>query len=83
LGTARLESDAYTESMQLKSIQVFIPVLWLWVVLATIAGIAANVNVFLVWTVLTGVALLPPFVMLPWWHDPRRISFRRIQEARR
>jgi Flp pilus assembly protein TadB len=67
--------------MQLKSIQVFSAVMW--VLILTIAGIAGNVNSLLVWTVLAGVALLPPFVMMRWWSDPRQSMSQSIQEALR
>jgi hypothetical protein len=67
--------------MQLKSIQVFSAVMW--VLILTIAGIAGNVNSLLVWTVLAGLALLPPFVMMRWWIYPRQSMSQSIQEALR
>ena len=81
LGTARFEAEPYTHSMQLRSIQVFIGVMW--VLIVTIAGIARNVNSVLAWTVLAGVALLPPFVMMRWWSGPRQSMSQSIQEALR
>lgn len=67
--------------MQLRSIHVFIAVMW--VLIVAIAGIAGNVNSLLVWTVLAGVALLPPFVMMRWWGDARQRMSQSIQEALR
>jgi Flp pilus assembly protein TadB len=81
LGTARFEAGAYTDRMQLKSMQVFIAVMC--VLIVTIAGIAGNVNSLLVWTVLAGVALLPLFVMMRWSSDPRQSMYQSIQEALR
>ena len=81
LGTARWETGAYTASMQLRSIQVFIAAMW--VLFMAVAGIAADANSFRVWTVLAGVALFPPFVMMRWWSDPRQSMSPSIQEARR
>ena len=67
--------------MQLVSIKAVIAMLW--VVAVTVAGIAGNVNPFLLWTVLAGVALLPPVVMMRWWNDRRQSMSQSIQEALR
>jgi Flp pilus assembly protein TadB len=67
--------------MHLVSIKAGIAMLW--VVAVTIAGIVANVNSLLLWTVLAGVALLPTVVMMRWWNEPRQSMSQRIQEALR
>jgi hypothetical protein len=54
----------------------------LWVLAVTIAGIAGNVNSFLLWTVLAAVAILPPVVMR-WWNEPRQSMSQSIREALR
>lgn len=81
LGTARVEAGAYTGNMRLVSIKAVIAMLW--VVAVAIAGLVGNVNSFLLWTVLAGVALLPPVVMMRWWNDPHQSMSQRIQEALR
>jgi len=48
-----------------------------------ILGIAGNMHSFPSWTVLTGVALVPPLVMMWRWNDPRQTMSESIQEARR
>src|SRR3954451_3657318 len=81
LGTARFAAGAYTGNMQLVSIKAVIAMLWILAV--TISGIAGNVNSFLLWTVLAGVAVLPPLVMMRWWNAPRQSLSQSIQEALR
>jgi uncharacterized membrane protein YedE/YeeE len=54
----------------------------LWVLAVTIAGIAGNVNSFLLWTVLAAVAILPTVVMR-WWNEPRQSMSQSIREALR
>jgi len=81
LGTARFEAGAYADSMQLRSIQVFIALMW--VLIVTIAALAGDVNSVFHWTILAAVALFPSCVMMRWWSDPRRSISQTIQEALR
>jgi hypothetical protein len=67
--------------MQLNSIKLIIAMLW--VAAAIILGIAANVDSLASWTVLAGVALVPPLVMIWRWNDPRQTMSESIREARR
>ena len=67
--------------MQLVSIKAIFAMLWVSAV--SIAGIAGNVNSFSSWTVLAGVAVLPPLVMMRRWNDPRQTMSETIQEALR
>jgi hypothetical protein len=55
----------------------------LWVLAACIAGILGNFSSFSSWTVLAGVAVLPPLVMMWRWHDPAQTMSEAIREARR
>jgi hypothetical protein len=67
--------------MQLVSIKTTIALLWVSAV--SIAGIAGNVNAFSSWTVLAGIAVLPPLVMMWRWNDPRQTTSQSIQEVLR
>jgi hypothetical protein len=67
--------------MQLVSIKAIIAMLWVSAV--SIAGFAGNVNSLSSWTVLAGVAVLPPLVMMEWWNDSRQSMSHSIQEALR
>jgi hypothetical protein len=67
--------------MQLVSIKAIIATLWVSAVF--IAGIAGNVDSLPRWTVLAGVAVLPPLVMMRRWNDPRQSMSQSIQEALR
>jgi hypothetical protein len=65
--------------MQLESIRVTVAALWVSAVCA--AGIAGNVNSLSGWTVLAGLAIVPPLVMMWRWHNPRQSMSESIQEA--
>jgi hypothetical protein len=67
--------------MQLVSIKPIIAMLW--VSAAFIMGIAGNSDSFSSWAVLTGVAVVPPLVMMWRWNDPRQTMSESIQEALR
>ena len=67
--------------MQLVSIKAIFAMLWVSAV--SIAGIAENLNSISSWTVLAGVAVLPPLVMMRRWNDPRLTMSQSIQEALR
>jgi hypothetical protein len=67
--------------MQLVSIKLIIAMLW--VLAAFIIGIAGNLDSFSGWAVLTGVAVVPPLVMMWRWNDPRQTMSESIQDARR
>ena len=67
--------------MQLLSIKALIAMLWVSTV--SIAGVAAHLNSVSSWTVLAGVAVVPPLIMMWRWQDPRPAVAEPIQEARR
>jgi hypothetical protein len=67
--------------MQLVSIKLILAMLW--VLAAFIIGIAGNVDSFLGWAVLTGVAVVPPLVVMWRWNDPRQTMSESIQHAGR
>jgi hypothetical protein len=67
--------------MQLVSIKAIIALLWVSTV--SVVGIAGNLNSVASWTVLAGVAVVPPLVMMWRWNDPRQTMSETIQEARR
>jgi hypothetical protein len=67
--------------MQLASIEAVIAVFWVSTV--AIVGIAGDPNSFPSWSVLTGVAVVPPLVMMWRWNDARRTMSETIQEALR
>jgi len=69
------------ETVQLVSIKPIIAMLW--VSAAFVTGIAGNVDSFSSWTILTGVAVVPPLVMMWWWNDPRETMSESLQEALR
>ena len=79
--TARFNVGAYTWNMQLVSIKAIIALLWVSTV--SVVGIAGNLNSVASWTVLAGVAVVPPLVMMWRWNDPRQTMSETIQEARR
>jgi hypothetical protein len=67
--------------MQLLSIKPIIAMLW---VSATfIIGIVGDVDSFSSWAVLTGVAVVPPLVMMWRWNDPRQTMSESIREVLR
>jgi len=80
-GTAPFEAGAYTGNMQLVSIKPIAAMLW--VSAAFVMGIAANVASLSSWAVLTGVAVVPPLVMMWRWNDPRETMSESLQEALR
>jgi hypothetical protein len=67
--------------MQLLSIKSIVAMLWVSAV--PIVGIALNVDSFSSWTLLAGVAVVPPIVMMWRWNDPRQTMSESIQEALR
>jgi hypothetical protein len=67
--------------MQLLSIKSVVAILW--VSAMFIIGIARNVDSFSSWAVLTGVAVVPPLVMMWRWNDPHQTMSESIQEARK
>ena len=67
--------------MQLLSIKPILATLW--VSAAFVIAIAGNVDSFASWTVLAGVAFVPPLVMMWRWTDPRQTMSESIQEALR
>ena len=67
--------------MHLASITAIIAMLWVSAV--SVVGIAGNLNSVASWTVLAGVAVVPPLLMMWRWKDPRQTMSETIQEARR
>jgi hypothetical protein len=65
--------------MQLVAVKAVIAMLWVSAVSA--AAIAPDVSSLASWTVLAGVALLPPIVMMRWSNDPHQSKSPIIQEA--
>lgn len=71
--------------MQLVSIKPLIAMLWVSaaLVIGIAMGIAGNLHSFSSWTVLTGVAVVPPLLMMWLWNDPRQSVSESIQEVLR
>ena len=67
--------------MQLESIKAIVATVW--VSAACAAAIAGNLQSLSGWTVLVGVAVLPPLVILWRWNHPAQTLSESIQEARR
>jgi hypothetical protein len=67
--------------MQRESIKAIVATMWISAVGA--AAIAGNLQTPSGWTVLVGVAILPPLVMLWRWNHPAQTTSESIQEARR
>ena len=81
-GTAPFSDSAYSSGMQLVSLKGVLATVWLSA--ALIAGIAGNLNSVTSWTVLAGVAVIPPIVeMMLRWNAPRQTMSESIQEGRR
>jgi hypothetical protein len=67
--------------MQLESTKVALAALWGVALFA--AGFAANVTSMLAWSVLGGLAVLPPIVMVRLWNDRRPRVPQCVQEGLR
>ena len=67
--------------MQLESLKATLAALWISAVCA--AAIAGNLQSLSGWTVLVGIAVLPPLVMMWRWNHPPQTMSESIQEARR
>lgn len=67
--------------MTLQHMRVTLAVLW--VLAVGVAGIAADVVSLSGWTILAGVALIPPVVLLKFWNRPPKTLSESIQEALR
>ena len=81
-GTAPFSDSAYSSGMQLVSLKGALAAVWLSA--ALIAGIAGNQNSVTSWTVLAGVAVIPPILEMMWrWNAPRQTMSESIQEGRR
>ena len=77
--TAPFSTGLYTFYMKLESIKATVATVWVSAV--CISGIAANLKSLSGWTVLAGVAVLPPVVMMWQWNNPRQTISESIQEA--
>ena len=80
-GTARFDAGPYTGSMQLVSIKLILVMLC--VSAAFLIGIAGNADSFSSWTLLAGLAVVPPLILMWRWNDPRQTMSESIQEALR
>ena len=81
-GTAPFSDSAYSSGMHLVSLKGALAAVWLSA--ALIAGIAGNQNSVTSWTVLAGVAVIPPIVeMMLRWNAPRQTMSESIQQGRR
>jgi len=63
--------------MELLSIKPITIVLW--VLAAFVLGIAGSVDSFSSWTLLTGLLVVPPLVMMRRWNNPRPTISESIQ----
>jgi hypothetical protein len=70
----------YTLYMHLESIKVTVATLWISAVCTV--GIVGNVNSLSGWTVLAGLAILPPLVVMWRLNNPPQTMSESIQEAR-
>ena len=78
-GTAPFGAGAYTLYMQLESIKVTAATLWVSAVCTV--GTAGSVNSLSGWTVLVGLAILPPLVIMWRLNNPPQTMSESIQEA--
>ena len=67
--------------MQLESIKAVIATVWVFAV--GITAMAGSFQSLRAWTVLVGVAVVPPLVMTWRWNHPAQTMSESIQEARR
>jgi hypothetical protein len=80
-GTAPVGEDTYTFNMQLKYTKVTLACAWMFAISG--AGLVANVNSLPNWTVLVGLAILPPLAMMRWWKEPAQTMSESIHEILR
>ena len=80
-GTAQNAAGAYTRNMQLLSVKPIIAMFWMSA--AFVMGYAMHLNSYSSWTVLAGVAVVPPLVMMWRWNEPLQTMSESIHEARR
>ena len=80
-GTAPFRAAPYPFSMQLESIKAAVATAWALGVCA--AGVAGNSRSPSSWTILAGIAVLPPLVMMWGWNSPRQTMSETIREALR
>ena len=80
-GTVPFSDGAYSANMSLVSIKAVLAAFW--VAGVCLAGALGNQDSRSSWTVLVGVALLPPIVLMWRWHDPRQTLSESIQAARK
>lgn len=67
--------------MQLNSIKTLAAAGW--VVLVCLAAIAGDPSFLSNWTLLVGVAVVPPMIMMWRWNEPPQTVSERIRGARR
>lgn len=67
--------------MQLNSIKATVSAVWVSIV--CLVGIAGNLQSLSGWVILTGLAILPPLVIMWRWNDPRPTLSESIQEVLR
>lgn len=80
-GTAPFSAGPYTFTMQLGYIKA--TVVTVWVSAVWTAGIVGNLKSLSGWTLLAGIAVLPPLVTMWRWTNPRQTMSESIQEALR
>lgn len=76
-----MRAGPYAFDMQLKYIKTIVA--GVWVTAVCTAGISGHLTSLSGWTLLAGVAALPPLVMMWRWNDPQQTMSESIQEARR
>jgi hypothetical protein len=78
-GTAPFSDGPYSCNMQLESIKAAVATVWVSAVCTT--GVTVNVTSLSGWTLLAGLAVLPPLVMMWHWLNPRQTMSQSIQES--
>jgi hypothetical protein len=78
-GTVSGDPHLYTRQMQLESIKALIVGAWV----LGVGAIALSVNLTSPagWSILVGLGLLPPIILLRMWQQPEQTTSERIREA--
>ncbi len=80
-GTAPFSDTPYSSGMQLVSLKAVLATVW--VSAAVVAGIAGNLSSVTSWTLLAGIAVIPPRVIMWRWNAPPQTVSESLQQARR
>jgi len=78
----RRARGAYTFGMQLNSIKITVAAFWA-LAICVAAFLVGNFQSSLQWAVIVSLAILPPFVMVWRWKEPRPSMSESIQDALR